>query len=221
MNGDHVIAEEYFLAAIDADEDSIDARVELANMYEKAREEEEALILAAEAMALRDARDQNHGQTQTLGGQSIPYSSTHSDNRTVRRRGLSTRGSDNPPGKRVLLRRYRPKRLAGPDRRRQDEQNRALKLSQQYELVRNLRQQIKSGRNDLVSEWMASSKELVDDFRSLKKFYTWEKYLNFLGSKSSLEDPKPGQPKTELSQMYERLARSESLINVAFSMLST
>ncbi|KAH7127730.1 hypothetical protein EDB81DRAFT_809969 [Dactylonectria macrodidyma] len=208
VDGDHVVAEEYFLAAIDADEDSIDARVELANMYEKAREEEEALILAAEAMALRDARDHDHSQARGMGGQSVPYSSAHLDNRIVRRRGLSARESGNPSGNRVLLRRYRPKRLAGPDKRRQDEQSRALKLSQQYELVRNLRQQIKSGRNDLVSEWMASSKELVDDFRSLKKFYTWDKYLNFLGSKNSLEDPKPGQVKTELSQMYERLSRT-------------
>lgn len=207
-NGEHATAEEYFLAAIDADEDSIDARIELANMYEKAREEEEALILAAEAMALREARDQDHEQGQNLGGQSIPYSFAQAENRVPRRRGIGTRGSDQPSGKRVLLRRYRPKRLAGPDKRRQDEQNRAVKLSQQYEIVRNLRQQIKAGRNDLISEWMESSKELVDDFRSLKKFYTWEKYLNFLGPKSSLEDPKPRHAKTELSQMYERLART-------------
>ena len=57
--GENATAEEYFLAAIDADEDNIDARIELANMYEKAREEEEALILAAEAMALREIRDQD------------------------------------------------------------------------------------------------------------------------------------------------------------------
>ncbi|KAK7393974.1 transcription factor TFIIIC subunit tfc4, partial [Neonectria punicea] len=206
--GEHATAEEYFLAAIDADEESIDARVELANMYEKAREDEEALILAAEAMALREARDQDHDQGQHFRGLSVPYSSARSEGRVPRRRGIGPRDPDHPSGKRVLLRRYRPKRLAGPDKRRQDEQSRAVKLSQQYEIVRNLRQQIKDGRDDLVSAWMASSKELVDDFRSLKKFYTWEKYLNFLGSKSSLEDPDPSQPKTELSRMYERLART-------------
>lgn len=51
-------AEECFHAAIDAEEYNIDARIELANMYEKAREDEEALILAAEAMALKEAQGQ-------------------------------------------------------------------------------------------------------------------------------------------------------------------
>ncbi|KAI5460082.1 hypothetical protein BGZ63DRAFT_426031 [Mariannaea sp. PMI_226] len=207
-NGDNATAEEYFLAAIDNDEDNIDARIELANMYEKAREDEEALILAAEAMALREARHQNQGQTQNLEGLSIPYSSTQAAARVPRRRAIGPRGPDNVGGKRVIPRRYRPKRLAGPDKRRQDEQSRAVKLSQQYEVVRDLRRQIKAGRSDLISEWMASSKELVDDFRSLKKFYTWEKYLRFLGSRSSLDQTGANEPKTELAQMYERLART-------------
>ncbi|KAH6890293.1 hypothetical protein B0T10DRAFT_485479 [Thelonectria olida] len=206
-NGDHAVAEEYFLAAIETDEDNIDARIELANMYEKTREEEEALILAAEAMALREARDQDHDPNQNPEGVSIPYSSTQTERRVPRRRATGARAANENAGKRVIPRRYRPKRLAGPDKRAQDEQSRAVKLSQQYEVVRDLRRQIKEGRSDLIKDWMASSKELVDDFRSLKKFYTWEKYLRFLGTRSSLEHP-GGEHKTELSKMYERLART-------------
>jgi general transcription factor 3C polypeptide 3 (transcription factor C subunit 4) len=209
-NGDHATAEEYFLAAIETDEDNIDARIELANMYEKTREEEEALILAAEAMALREARDQDHDPNQNPEGVSIPYSSTQTESRVPRRRATGARAANRTTGKRVIPRRYRPKRLAGPDKRAQDEQSRAVKLSQQYEVVRDLRRQIKAGRSDLIKDWMASSKELVDDFRSLKKFYTWEKYLRFLGTRSSLEHPEAGEQKTELSKMYERLARSKS-----------
>ncbi|KAI9167310.1 Protein VTS1 [Paramyrothecium foliicola] len=207
--GEQSAAEECFLAAIDADEDNIDARIELANMYEKAKEDEEALILAAEAMALRDA--QNRGIDDGTSG---PPGTRRASAGQPKNRAARPRAPRAPrvPGAlskdHVVPRRYRPKRLAGADRRRQDEQARALKLSQQYEVVRDLRRQINSGREDLVSAWMESSKELVDDFRSLKKFYTWDKYLHFLNKRSSLENPPVDQPQNELSLMYERLTRS-------------
>ncbi|KAL3959064.1 hypothetical protein ACCO45_007226 [Purpureocillium lilacinum] len=74
--GEQPAAEECFLAAIDADEDSIEARVELANMYERAREDEEALILAAEAMALREAREQS--SSVPAGGAGVTRGNTPS-----------------------------------------------------------------------------------------------------------------------------------------------
>ena len=215
MKGEPAIAEEHLLAAIDADEDNIEARIELANMYEKAREEEEALILAAEAMALREARGQDAGDGYDVANQQSG-STVPQDNRLPRRRdALHQRGQaklrlNHDAVKSIIPRRYRPKRLANADKRRKDEQARALKLTEQYEVVRRLRQQINDGREDLLPAWMASSKELVDDFRSLKKFYTWEKYLHFLGSKGTMQQQSESeQPKNELSQMYERLARSE------------
>jgi general transcription factor 3C polypeptide 3 (transcription factor C subunit 4) len=59
-----------------------------------------------------------------------------------------------------------------------------------------------------MDSWMQSSRELIDDFRSLKKFYSWDKYLRFLGPRSSLQPP-AGPGESELGQMYERLTRSE------------
>lgn len=218
MKGESAIAEEYLLAAIDADQDNIEARIELANMYEKAREEEEALILAAEAMALREAQGQDVGGGYDPSNQQMSRSNAQIESRLPRRRdGLHQREQrklklNTAAVKGLLPRRYRPKRLAGADKRRKEEQARALKLTEQYEVVRRLRQQINDGREDLLSAWMASSKELVDDFRSLKKFYTWEKYLHFLGSKSTIQQSETDQPKNELSQMYERLARSKFAI---------
>lgn len=207
-SGEQEKAEEHFLAALDADEDNIDARIELANMYEKAREDEEALIFAAEAMALRGVQDQsidvdaNLG-TRTSAGHDQQASRKRSRGEAPGRTTLVGSGARRP----TIPRRYRPKRLAGPDRRQQDEQARALKLSQQYAVVRDLKQRISEGHEELTPAWMASSKELIDDFRSLKRFYTWDKYLHFLGSKGSLKHPGSSQPDTELSQMYERLSR--------------
>ncbi|KAG5986535.1 hypothetical protein E4U52_000158 [Claviceps spartinae] len=206
-SGEQAKAEELFLAALDAEEDNIDARIELANMYEKAREDEEALILAAEALALRGHQDWS-GQDQSgreHRNRHIPQTS-----RRHARKGVTkeTTLPGDGPGRPTIPRRYRPKRLAAPDKRRQDEQARAIKLSHQYGVVRNLKQRIEAGESDLIPVWMGSSKELIDDFRSLKKFYSWDKYLHFLGPKRLSRPDAADLPDTELSQMYERLTRS-------------
>ncbi|CAI0643865.1 unnamed protein product [Colletotrichum noveboracense] len=54
---DLAAAEDCFLVAIQVDETNIDARIELARIYEKAKEEEEALILLSEAAALDRIND--------------------------------------------------------------------------------------------------------------------------------------------------------------------
>lgn len=214
--GEQPNAEECFLEAIDADEDSIEARIELANMYENAREGEEALIFAAEAMALCEARGQASPDDRGFNNSSAASQRAKLGGGPARRRkpraqadvkpSISSKDASKKP---VVPRRYRPKRLAAPDKRLQEEKARAFKLSSQYEAVRNLKQQIAGGRHDLVPVWMATSKELVDDFRSLKRFYTWDKYLYFLGSKHHAPAPGAEQEGSELSQMYERLSRSQ------------
>lgn len=210
-SGHQPAAEECFLSAIEVDPDGIEPRIELANMYEKAKEAEEALILAAEAMALRGAQQGEYGYD---GGPSRHHQVQH---RSGVRRRLAAGGEEDLTSSRegrafrrpVIPRRYRPKRLGAPDQRRRDEQDHAVKLSRQYETVRDLKQQIRDGRDDLVNTWLQSSQELVDDFRSLKQFYSWDKYLQFLGSKSSFQQSAQRLPGNELFQMYERLTRSK------------
>lgn len=212
--GEQPRAEECFLAAIDADEGSIDARIELANMYEKAKEGEEALILAAEAMALRDAQNYQvcYGPADTAGNRT-----GHEPHRDDSRRRLShteygaTAGGQGKQSR--VPRRYRPKRLAGADTFRQDEQARAIKLSQQYEIVRDLRRRISEGQSNLREDWMNASRDLVDDFRSLKRFYSWDKYLHFLRKKPSSALTDSQAPDNELSRMYERLTRCKWCIH--------
>lgn len=193
-------AEELFLEAIDADEDIIEARIELANMYEKAKENEEALILTAEAMALREARD--HAET---GVDEALVSRRQNLLTTYGQRNISRRVSAG-----VIPRRYRSKRFAGPDQRKQDEQARALKLSRQYELVKGLKSKIKDGNQESILQWMDASKTLVDDFRSLKRFYSWDKYLHFISLSSQAAAERGTSSK--LSQMYQRLSRSKRRI---------
>ncbi|KAM3504076.1 hypothetical protein MY10362_003782 [Beauveria mimosiformis] len=204
--GEQPKAEECFLAAIDADEDSIDARIELANMYEEAKEGEEALILAAEAMALQDAR---HHQTG-LGRTAITGRSTIHQGEIRRRMSQTIQSAANAGISKQLRvpKRYRLKRLAGADTLRQDEQARAIKLSKQYDIVRDLKLRISEGQVNLTGQWMNASRDLVDEFRSLKRFYSWDKYLHFLGKKQVSMSMPSQAPDSELSQMYERLTRS-------------
>ncbi|RDA82381.1 hypothetical protein CP532_5330 [Ophiocordyceps camponoti-leonardi (nom. inval.)] len=183
-SGEQSSAEECFLAAIEADQNSIDARIELANIYEKAREDEEALILAAEAMALQEARAQAHISNDLASKSDEEARSGRGSARWHQRRvqpdeAVSTAIVSHES---VVPRRYRPKRLTDPNKRLQDEQARVAKLTRHYKAVRDLKQQIVAGREDLIPAWMTTSKELVDDFRSLRRFYTWDKYLHFLGS---------------------------------------
>lgn len=205
--GQQSSAEECFLDSIQVDPYNIDARIELANMYEKASEGEEALILAAEALALRGAQGLPDNESASRERFSRP--------RAARRPRRIRDENDETPRRRttsgpVVPRRYRPKRLGAVAERHQDEKAHAHKLSQQYERVRDLRALIKEGRQDLMEDWMQSSRELVDDFRSLKQFYSWDKYLQLLGSKKSFQQLAPDQPGSALFQMYERLTRSKS-----------
>lgn len=197
------IAEELFLEAIDADEEIIEARIELANMYEKAKENEEALILTAEAMALREAQNESATIPSTRDSQPEELSLRGLHKRNQRARDAIRKS--------VLPKRYRAKRLAGPDRRKQDEQARALNLSRQYETVKTLKSRMVKGSRKDIQEWMGASKNLFDDFRSLKRFYSWEKYLHFLQintrdtSRANLQDST-----SELSEMYQRLSKSKT-----------
>jgi general transcription factor 3C polypeptide 3 (transcription factor C subunit 4) len=204
--GEQAAAEECFLAAIEADESTIEPRIELANMYESMNDNEAALVLAAEAIALRSMAPQSNtldaeGQDpmQQLSSSIASQAKTHGG--TSRREG----GQRRP----AIPRRYRPKKLAAPDKRQQDEKAHAIKLSRQYETVRDLKQRIRDGDSSLILAWMQSSQELVDEFRYLKKFYTWDKYLHFLRSSETLRKSAPDQPENELLLMYERLSRSE------------
>lgn len=207
--GESSAAEDAFLAAIDADELSIEPRIELANMYETAKEGEEALILAAEAMAIREAQGQGAEGGEagpSAGGAQGDAAVRNKMDRVPQRVRRHIEGLNRP----VIPRRYRAKRLADPEKRRRDEQTQALKLARQYELVTDLKRRIVAGEKELVPDWLSSSGELFDEFRSLKKFYSWDKYLHFLAPQSGNQEAEEDGPATELARLYQRLSRSES-----------
>ncbi|KAF6843688.1 RNA polymerase III transcription factor tfIIIc [Colletotrichum musicola] len=210
---DHMAAEDCFLVAIKVDESNIDARVELAGIYEKNREEEEAFILANEVMVLQGVNNACEEFDDTYGGDGVHRNGTISQNRAL----ASTKGAKSrrkreprqkPANGGVVRPRYRPKRLVAPDQRLQEERARADELARRYEVVRNLKRDIQAGENSLVPAWMSAAGELVGEFRSFRKFYPWDKYLKFLGAANDVVFSASSRTQPGLSELVERLSKN-------------
>ncbi|KAK2051703.1 RNA polymerase III transcription factor tfiiic [Colletotrichum caudatum] len=213
IRSDLVAAEACFLVAIDVDESSIDARIELARIYEKAKEEEEALILVTEAIALQGISEDSEQFDDGRGGlegnlcrfaPGIRASALAHGNKTRRKREAK-RG---PASSRIVRPRYRPKRLVAPDQRMQEERARADELTRRYEIVRNLKREIQAGDHSLIATWMTAAGELVGEFRSFRKFYPWDKYLKFLGAANDVVFSASSRTQPILSELAERLSKN-------------
>ena len=165
--GDKPAAEECFIAAIEDDQDHIDARVQLANMYEGEQEQEgreEAFLLVRQALNLE------------LTG----------DGTKRRRRGpYKARGPRKPREKREpgapRRSKYIPRRLLNAEKRRQQDMEMTAEASKNYQRMEETKEGFAAGDEQATAAWMKAAKELIDDFRSYKDFYPWDKYIKYLG----------------------------------------
>ncbi|KAK5629734.1 hypothetical protein RRF57_005449 [Xylaria bambusicola] len=201
--GDKRQAEECFGAAIDVDESNdeaaIDARYELAKMYEAAREEQEAYILVNEAIRLQQAHDEAEGEDDE--DDMDEYQGSDDDARNRSGAGAARKAR---PGNKRALRRVKPRapkslildkdgnEIRRPRPRRKlfgrseevslEEKRRAEGLTAAWRTIHGVRET--TGNDKRIGPpdaFMRAAKELVDDFRSCKGFYSWEKYLIHLG----------------------------------------
>ncbi|KAJ3551363.1 hypothetical protein NPX13_g11380 [Xylaria arbuscula] len=197
--GDKRQAEECFGAAIDADESndeaSIDARYELAKMYEAAREEQEAYILVNEAIRLQQAHDEAEGEDDEDEMGSDDEARNRSGARTVRKARLKKQRAPRQlkpraPKPKVFdengneVRRSRPRRkvFGRSDEVTLEEKRRDEELATAWRTIHRIRgaHDPNNGTGPSIT-FMRAAKDLVDDFRSCKGFYPWEKYLVHLG----------------------------------------
>lgn len=215
LQDDSAVAEECFLMALEADENNIAARFELAKMYESAHEQQEAFILINEALSLE--------AQQLLREEDLDVSRYVLDDegRPIRMRSVpkpSQPRARHAPGSRAPRKpreprewgRYRPRRLGRAAQRQQYEQQVTDRLREKYRVCRELRSRVAAGDDEaVVATYMDAAKELVDDFRSFKDFYPWEKYLNFIGYTKLFAPSAAGGDKLHvdrnLAAMAERL----------------
>lgn len=215
-------AEDYFAAALDAEESSIDTRIsaryELAKMYEDARQGEEAYILVNEAMELERDRDENlrfgdrdgvyrarkplKAKRKPAGPRKPRVKGEKAARPSVPRRPREPRTGPKEPYKR------RVRIFALNEDREREENARSAHLAKKWEIVRASNYQ---GEEDPTEgpgeEWMAAARELIEDFCSFKAFFPWERYLVNIG----LRQDKAGLSSTNptLLKMAQRLRDSQ------------
>lgn len=197
--GDKAAAEECFIAAIEEDEDHIEARFQLANMYEGEQEQEgreEAFLLVREAMNLEARR----------GDGSAPG--------TRRRRGpygprKPREGRPRKPRDPNKKSKYVPRRLINAEKRREQDLKMTAEAAKNLKLMRELQDRAVAGDEQARAGWMRAAKELVDDFRSYKQFYPWEKYIKYLGYTASVQGQAAVPARNmKLAAMEERLRQN-------------
>lgn len=206
----NIDAEECFIKAIEEDPDHVEARIELAKIYEQAHEDEEAYLLVNEAIKLCEENKlvDNCDRKEILQGNNNQQHRKKVGESARRRWHPRTKRPGNHADKGVLSR-YHPRKLVSAEQRREHEKARTESLAEQYALVQSLRSEAQSGSGPSFWAWMNAARLLVDDFRSFKEFYKWERYLGFL--KRTAED---GQFKQrmhhtnhQLADMAERLTK--------------
>ncbi|KAH8653483.1 hypothetical protein BX600DRAFT_526676 [Xylariales sp. PMI_506] len=217
--GDKRQAEECFTAALDSEETPVETRInaryELASMYEAARKNAEAYILVNEALNLEHDRDQAFSESEgeeEIGedGQVIPKPPKTG----MRKRGAVTRKPRQnkagtaprkprePRSRESKQRMYRPRPLlfALDEDRRVEEERRSAYFVEQWEIIRNGRENSNQGPG---VAWMEAARTLVDDFRAFKAFYPWDRYLTYMGLKKDESSPSSSNP--HLLKMAQRL----------------
>ncbi|KAK0623355.1 hypothetical protein B0T14DRAFT_428498 [Immersiella caudata] len=192
MLGDKSAAEECFIAAIEDDNDHIEARVQLANMYEDEQEQEgreEAFLLVRQALNLELKRGDG----------------------TKRRRRIGPRGPRKPREKKEGQRRsnYIPRRLINAEKRRQQDLEMAAEAAKNFQLMEEVKEGFAAGDEQAIATWMRAAKDLIDDFRSYKDFYPWDKYIKYLGYGGDVhgQAAKPAR-NMKLAAMAERLRQN-------------
>lgn len=197
---DQATAEECFIAAIEIDDDNIDARYELAQMYETAQEQEEAFLLVNEALKLEQEQRLEEGEDDDGGKDTMADKARKK--RRVRQKVLRDKAKARPKrAKRVYVR-----RMANKQQREKYEESVTNNFKEKYQRVLELRRQMASGDKEAEAEWMAAAQDLVDDFRSFKEFYPWDKYLSFMGYGSFFRE---NRRKKEREQEHQQQQEEE------------
>ncbi|RKF80761.1 Transcription factor tau subunit sfc4 [Golovinomyces cichoracearum] len=181
--GDDSEAEKYFASALQEDNDNIDARMELAKMFERLGRMEEAFNLVNQAMRLR--------RTKHSSGEG--------------RLGDSGREIE-PKPKKVR----KPKQANTKTSKKSiymDELTKAEHLKAQLQVFKQELDGMRSGNPKSLFPWMAAAKDLTDDFRGFKTFYPWDKFIKFIGYSGNSRILAETPLDSDLTAMAERLSR--------------
>ena len=201
-NGLEFKAEECFQTAIQVDENNIEARIELAKMYEALNQQEQAFIFINEIIAIN-----RREESQNI--------SPRKPRRQYRKKGALPLPAPPPESSNdqsfVSIKRprtYKPRRLADPAERVKEETARADQLQRRYLTLQREYERMRVGDGTSTQKWMEAAKDLVDDFRGCKAFYPWDKFVRFLGYSRDARIQVETPLDSNLIAMADRLSQS-------------
>jgi general transcription factor 3C polypeptide 3 (transcription factor C subunit 4) len=180
-------AEECFQGAVRLNGEDIDARIELARMYERMGRPEQAFHHLNEVMLLRRRQDI----------------------RTFREPLEGTEGSntEKTSTKESARRQYRSRQET---KKHLTQASQAEHLQSQYFILQKVSEAMRSGDAASIDTWMDAARDLTDDFRGFKRFFPLDKYIKFLGYSGGSRVEAESSLDLDLTAMAERLSRGLS-----------
>ncbi|KAI9761734.1 MAG: Flap-structured DNA-binding and RNA-binding protein [Chaenotheca gracillima] len=162
-------AEQCYQTIIENDQENIEARIELARMYEEMDQPQRAVPYVNEVIQLR-----RQGKGQNLG-EDLEAEADDLDSFLPMKAGQ----------------RDRPSR--GPSRRamnRKQQASHQLRLDDAMELqffkLQSAQEGMRNGDDTALEEWMRCARQLTRDFRDTKTLYTWEHSAVYSGPSSDV-----------------------------------
>ena len=200
-------AEECFHTSIQLDENNTEARVQLAKMYESLNEQEQAFIYVNEALAIKRILNPEPVKARRRQGGRLAVDASPV---MESKESSNSEDEDHTPLKFYT---YKRRRLADPKRKLEEEASRSDQVMNQYYIFQTKLDDMRNGDAEATREWMSAAQDLTDDFRSVRRFYPYDKYALFLGYKekelraqAEAQEEAPTE-EGELAAMVDRLSQ--------------
>lgn len=186
-------AAQSFKQAIEIDGGDVDARMELARMYEKSKQPEKAFSYVTEIIQVK----------KTLRPETKLQRLKVSENN----QRSATREANLAPRKAAKERALRLARAPTSQIDKDDIVLTAEYLQSRYQLLKSEQSAMRDGVEASTLSWMEAARALTEDFRSFKTFYPWDKYIRFLGYSGNVRVQAETSLDSDLTAMAERLSK--------------
>jgi general transcription factor 3C polypeptide 3 (transcription factor C subunit 4) len=163
-------AEESLQRVIELDENDVDARTKLIELYESLEEREKAFAYLTEITNIR--RTGNPQGTLEMHSQDVGMAES-GDDREIEYDEAGDTFIPKPTGKNYTYKR----RHYDPVEWKRQQKALAEHLRTQYYIIEHERAGMRNGNEDATDVWMSAAHDLIEDFRSYRKFYPWDKFI--------------------------------------------
>lgn len=194
--GSYTEAEACFQMTIQVDEGNIEARVQLAKLYEQLNEQQQAFIYISEIMNLRRRHDPNIKLQSDLTTKTNSFVPEYGRTRSL----------------------HKSRKLVDPRERRRQEDQHAARLQELYSVVLLHQNSMRTGQDASSFVWMEAARELIEDFRGFKTLYPWDKYVHFLGYTNTSRTRTGATPlDMDLAAMADRISERKFTLTMSLA----